>query len=94
MKNAKKSIYIAIFSLIFIILGTIKSNAGSLYLNDLKFEAQINADGSMDVTETWDIDIRSTNTLYKTFKTDSSKYSGIENVTVKELTLTGAEQSI
>ena len=93
MKNAKKAIYIAIFSLIFIILGTIKSNAGSLYLNDLKFEAQINADGSMDVTETWDIDIRSTNTLYKTFKTDSSKYSGIENVTVKELTSTGAEQS-
>ena len=38
MKNAKKAIYIAIFSLIFIILGTIKSNAGSLYLNDLKFE--------------------------------------------------------
>ena len=93
MKNAKKAIYIAIFSLIFIILGTIKSNAGSLYLNDLEFEAQINADGSMDVTETWDIDIRSTNTLYKTFKTDSSKYSGIENVTVKELTSTGAEQS-
>ena len=31
----------------------------------------------MDVTETWDINIKSTNTLYKTFKTDNSKYSEI-----------------
>lgn len=85
MKISKKALYVAIFSLIFIILGTVKSNAGSLYLNKLEFEAQINEDGSMKVIETWNIDITNTNTLYKTFKTDSSKYSEIENVTVYEL---------
>ena len=37
-------------------------------LNELKFDAQINENGSMDVTETWDIYISHTNTLFKTFE--------------------------
>lgn len=86
MKNTKKILYILIFALAFILVGTVKSNAGTLELNNLDFEAQINNDGSMDVTETWDIYISHTNTLYKSFKKDSSKYSGITNVTVKEIT--------
>lgn len=40
----------------------------------------------MNVTETWDINISSTNTLYKTFKTDSKKYSNITDVTVTDIT--------
>ena len=64
-----------------------KSQASkSLYLNELDFDAQINSDGSMDVKETWDIDIHDTNTLFKTFKVDSSKYSEITNVMVKDVT--------
>lgn len=86
MKNTRKIMYILIFALAFLLIGTVKSNAGSLELNNLDFNVQINSDGSMDVTETWNIDISYTNTLYKTFKTDSSKYSGITNVTVKEIT--------
>ena len=86
MKNTKKIIYILMFSFIFLLIGTVKSNAGSLKLNDLDFNVQINNDGSMDVTEIWDINIKETNTLYKSFKTDSKKYSGITNVTVKEIT--------
>ncbi len=86
MKNTKKILYILIFTLAFLLIGTVKSNAGTLQLNNLDFNAQINYDGSMDVTETWNIHIRQTNTLYKTFKTDSSKYSGITNVTVKDIT--------
>lgn len=86
MKNTRKIMYILIFALAFLLIGTVKSNAGSLELNNLDFNVQINSDGSMDVTETWNIDISYTNTLYKTFKTDSSKYSGITNVTVKETT--------
>lgn len=86
MKNTRKILYILIFAIAFLLIGTVKSNAGSLKLNNLDFKAQINYDGSMDVTEKWDISISQTNTLYKSFKTDSSKYSGITNVSVKEIT--------
>lgn len=86
MKIKKKILYIIAFLLFFICIGANQSKAGNLKLNNLDFQAQINADGSMDVTETWDINIKSTNTLYKTFKTDNSKYSGITNATVTDIT--------
>lgn len=86
MKIKKKILYMIAFLLFFICIGTNQSKAGNLKLNNLDFQAQINADGSMDVTETWDINIKSTNTLYKTFKTDNSKYSGITNATVTDIT--------
>lgn len=85
MNLRKKILYTTLFLLMFIYFGTIKSNAGDLYLNNLEFDVEINSDGSMDVTETWDIDIEDTNTLYKSFKTDTSKYSKITNVDVKEI---------
>lgn len=86
MNKTKKVLITLIFLIIFIILGSNKSNAGSLYLNNLDFNAQINQDGSMNVTETWDISVSETNTLFKTFKTDKSKYSSITNVRVSEIT--------
>ena len=73
----KKVLITTIFMMLFILFGTIKSNAGSLYLNNLDFNAQIKNDGSMDVVETWDITVQYTNTLYKSFKTDKNKFSGI-----------------
>ena len=86
MNKTKKILITLIFLMLFIIFGTVKSNAGSLYLDDLDFNAQINQDGSMNVTETWDISINETNTLFKTFKTDKSKYSSITDVQVSEIT--------
>ena len=86
MKNTRKILYTLIFAIAFLLIGTVKSNAGTLNLNNLDFDVQINNDGSMDVTETWDISISQTNTLYKSFKTDTSKYSEITNVRVKEIT--------
>ena len=87
MKTVKKLLISISFIFLFIILTTIKSNASSnLHLNELTFNANINADGSMNVTETWDIEIKDTNTLFKTFKTDISKYSDITNVQVSEIT--------
>ena len=86
MKSIKKIVYIAIFTLVFLLMGTKNVKAGTLELNNLDFNAQINSDGSMKVKETWDIDISRTNTLYKSFKTDNSKYSEITDVTVKEIT--------
>ena len=86
MKKTRKILYILVFTIAFLLIGTVKSNAGTLNLNNLDFDVQINNDGSMDVTETWDISISQTNTLYKSFKTDTSKYSDITDVTVKEIT--------
>lgn len=86
MSKIKKMLYIIIFALMILLIGTVKSNAGDLSLSNLDFEVQINSDGSMNITETWDIYIKQTNTLYKSFKTDSSKYSKITDVSVKEIT--------
>ena len=83
----KKLIYFLIIFTGFIILGNVTSNAsGDLFLNNLEFDANVNTDGSIDVTETWDIDIEDTNTLFKTFKTDNTKYSDISNVKVIDIT--------
>ena len=87
MKTTKKLLISIFFMFLFIILTTIKSNASSnLHLKELAFDASIITDGSMNVTETWDIEIEETNTLFKTFKTDMSKYSDITNVQVSEIT--------
>ena len=83
MKN-KKIIFVLIFAIIVLLGLTTKSNA-SLYLNNLDFYAEIDTNGNMNVTETWDIRISNTNTLYKTFELDEDKYSGITNVQVSEV---------
>lgn len=85
MKLNKKLLIMLLIMLSFLFIGTIKAEA-TLNLNELKFDAQINDDGSMDVIETWNINISDTNTLFKTFEIDSKKYSGITNVTVKDVT--------
>lgn len=95
MKNMKKILILFSLIITFTLLGQIQSNASSsdLYLNNLDFIAKINYDGSMDVTETWDIKIEDTNTLYKTFKKDKTKYSDITNVRVTQIT-NGEEKTL
>ena len=68
MKIIKKIAILFALSISFILFFQTKVDAasGKLYLNNLDFEVQINSDGSMDVTEIWDINISNTNTLYKT----------------------------
>ena len=87
MKKIKRLGIVLLFLVLFLIIGN-KSDAASssLELNNLNFDAKILENGDMQVTETWNIDIEDTNTLYKTFKTDSSKYLGIKDVKVKEVT--------
>ena len=87
MKRIKKLFIVLMFILLVLLIGN-KSNAasGDLKLNSLNFNAEIQENGDMLVTETWDIDIKDTNTLYKTFKTDVNKYLDIKDVTVKEIT--------
>lgn len=88
MKSIKK-VVLTIFFLIgfLLILGvTSKASSSDLYLNNLTFNAKLNKDGSMDVTEVWYIGIQNTNTLYKTFEIDNSKYSSITNIKVSDIT--------
>lgn len=85
----RKKLVFTIFMLLLLsimFLNVTKASSGDLYLNHLEFNAKINSDGSMNVTEIWDIDIEDTNTLFKTFKTDKTKYSSITNVQVTDMT--------
>lgn len=65
-----------------IILITNQVQAGSIRLNSLDFQIQLNEDGSMDVTENWNARITDTNTMFKDFYLDSSKFKEITNVEV------------
>lgn len=85
MKIKRKLLIIALIMLSILFIKINKAEA-TLYLNELGFDAQINEDGSMNVTETWNINISETNTLFKTFEPDNSKYAGITDVKVKNLT--------
>lgn len=88
MRKMKKSIVFLLFIsfMIWITTKPVQASSSDLFLNHLDFTAQINSDGSMDVTEKWDIKINETNTLYKTFKIDKTRYSNISNVVVTDVT--------
>lgn len=81
----KKILFSILFAIFIVLISQNKVDA-TLKLDNLDFDVQINSDGSMDVTETWDIYVSDTNTLFKNFERDSSKYSNIIDVTVKEIT--------
>lgn len=85
MKKIITYLIIGIATILFM-TNPVQASSSDLYLNQLDFQAQINQDGSMNVTEKWNIEIEDTNTLYKTFKTDKTKYSNITNVEVTEVT--------
>lgn len=70
-----------------VIIWNSKSYAsGDLTLKNLNYKVKLNSDGTANVTETWDISIEDTNTLFKTFKLDSSKFSGFKDVSLIETT--------
>lgn len=80
--------------LIFVTLITISniSKAGYLEFKNLEINAIIKENGDMQVTEYWKIDISDTNTLFKNWNLDNSKYSGIENVKVAEILENGTKK--
>ena len=81
----KKGIFIIIFAIVILFFISTKVNAGSLRLNNLMYDVELNSDGTADVTETWNIYIEDTNTLFKTFEIDKSKYKEITDVSVTEV---------
>ncbi len=85
MLKMKKSlikilVMLAVFAAIILITNHVQ--AGSIKLNSLDFQIQLNEDGSMDVTENWNARITNTNTMFKDFYLDSSKFKEITNVEV------------
>ena len=79
------------FILIALILGIwlVSSNftfaSSDFTLKKINFDVQLLEDGSMEVVETWNLKVHSmTNTLFKTFNIDSSKYKEITDVQVSE----------
>lgn len=59
--------------------------ASNLNLKTLDFDITLNADGSMDMVETWQISIKDTNTLFKTFGKSDMSGKSISNVKVVEV---------
>ena len=76
MKKIKRIFITILLVVAFLLIGQTQAKASSSNLNlkNLNFDVNVNDDGSMDVVETWNIKISDTNTLFKTFKTDSKKY--------------------
>ena len=78
-------IYILILIIVFCIIGvaSIIGDDKIQVMNNLDYNVTLNKDGSMNVTETWDVYVKNTGTLFKDFyRTD--KYP-ISDVTVKNL---------
>lgn len=88
MKKVKKIFIILVFWIFIILInsGNTQAASKSQYLNNWIFDVQVNQDGTMDVVETWDINIKNTNTLFKTFDLNKSRFSAIRNVSVTEVT--------
>ena len=82
----KKYIFSILLAFALFIIWHTTVYAGDLELRNLKYNVKLNSDGSANVTETWGIAIEDTNTLFKTFEIDKTKYSGITNVSLVETT--------
>lgn len=90
MKKVLKRIIIFFVMVIGILLISNASQAsGGLRLRNLNYDVTLNSDGSANVTETWKIRIEDTNTLFKTFEVDTSKYKEITDVKVAEVKSSG-----
>lgn len=87
----KKTIQVFVIIVIAMMLGIMinnesQANSNNLYLNELSFKVLIEEDGDLTVEEEWNIKIKNTNTLFKTFEMDFSKHGKITNVTVADIT--------
>lgn len=70
---------------LFFVGKTTSKAASNITLNSLDFQINLKQDGSMEVTENWNARIRSTNTMFKTFELDTTKFKQITNVEVYKI---------
>lgn len=85
MKKIIISLVLGIIVSILFMVNSVEASSNKVSLDSIEFQVQINSDGSMDVTEIWDVTIDEKSTLYKTFKKDKEKYSKITNIKVSEI---------
>ena len=83
---SKFPIIIAALIIIFSVLSISMKQSREKYqkMNELGYAVSLNEDGSMNVTETWDIYVKNTGTLFRTF--DNSEEYPISDVNVVDLT--------
>ena len=86
MKLRKYFFTILFVFVLFILAKSSTCLASDLELRNLNYDVTLNSDGTARVTETWDIQIEDTNTLFKTFEIDDSKYSRLKDVSLVETT--------
>ncbi len=84
-RTIKRICFIFLLFLSILLIANISKASSGLRLKNLNYEVQLNSDGTADVIETWRISIENTNTLFKTFEIDESKYSEITDVKVEEV---------
>ena len=86
-KSLKRLLIMAIVVIVIIFFtGTLFSK--KQIMDNLDYNIVLNEDGSVRITETWDIYISHTNTLFRNFKKsygNSNNFENITNVTVKDL---------
>ena len=80
----KKNLKLIILVLVMFFLFSVNSYAGQTW-NSLDYDVTLNRDGSMNVVETWDVDISSTNTMFKTFEDSYSDNYTFTDVKVSEV---------
>ncbi len=76
MKKKIKGILVKIAIMIaisVILMGSAGIGERFQYINHLDYQVTLNQDGSMKVTETWDININHTNTLVRNFDLSRSE---------------------
>lgn len=96
MKISKKLLFIFLTLIMLLGFGLNYSFADSsdLSLEEVNYNININSDGSMNVEEIWDIYIEETNTLFKEFALDKTKYTDIVNGSVSIVNNLGQEQML
>lgn len=88
MKFLKGNLLILVIMIVIgfgLCIGTVETPDKYQYLNSIDYQVKMQANGSMQVVETWDIDVKNTNTLFKTFNLNSYKYGSITDVEVRDL---------
>lgn len=71
----------------FILLSSLTETDSNMaqYLNQIDYQVTLDEKGNMQVVETWDINVRDTNTLFRDFTLSRYKYGDIIDVEVIDL---------
>ena len=75
--NLKFILFICFFALLIILISAPNCFADQ-ELENLEYVVKVNSDGSMNVTEKWDLNVYDVNTIYKDFNYPENKFSNVK----------------